>query len=376
MGKITVLGAGRVGNAMIRDLSTRFSILACDRDQQALEKLKDVANVNSKQVDIQKLDLSGLLQGSDLVISAVPGFMGYETLERIIRCGKNVVDISFFPEDPLNLDLLAKENKVTAVVDCGVAPGMGNIILGRYNEAFQIDSYECLVGGLPVKREWPYQYKAVFSPIDVIEEYIRPARFIKGGKMITREALSDPELVEFDETGTLESFNTDGLRTLMTTMDIPDMIEKTMRYPGTIDYLKVLRETGFFSYDPVKIDNKEIRPIDLTAKLLFPIWKQENGDADITVMRITMKGIAGGKRTEITYNLYDTYDFERDISSMARTTGYTCTAVASLIMDQKYEQPGINPPEFLGRKAADYAYILNYLKDRKVIYQKEEKVIL
>ncbi len=375
MQKIAVLGAGRVGNAIIRDLSDRFSILAYDRDEEALEKLKNVANVKSKQVDIQEIDLSDLLQGYELIISAVPGFMGYRTLERIISCGKNVVDISFFPEDPLNLDILAKEKKVTAVVDCGVAPGMGNIILGRYNEEVQIDSYECLVGGLPIKRDWPYQYKAVFSPIDVIEEYIRPARFIKSGKMITREALSDPELVDFEEIGTLESFNTDGLRTLMTTMDIPDMIEKTMRYPGTIDYLKVLRETGFFSYDPVIIDNQKIKPIDLTAKLLFPIWKQEEGDADLTVMRITIKGMVGEKRTEITYNLYDTYDFARNISSMARTTGFTCTAVASLIMDQKYEQHGINPPEFLGRKESDYTYILNYLKDRKVIYQKEERLL-
>ena len=92
-------------------------------------------------------------------------------------------------------------------MDCGVAPGMGNIILGHHNNNMEIEDYECLVGGLPEKREWPYEYKAVFSPIDVIEEYIRPARYVQNSKTITKEALSDTELVHFDEIGTLESWN-------------------------------------------------------------------------------------------------------------------------------------------------------------------------
>ena len=133
-------------------------------------------------------------------------------------------------------------------MDCGVAPGMGNIIFGHHNESMEISDYECLVGGLPIKREWPYEYQAVFSPIDVIEEYIRPARYVQNKKIIVREALSDTELVDFDEIGTLESWNSDGLRSLIKTMShVPNMIEKTLRYPGCVEYLKVLRETGFFA---------------------------------------------------------------------------------------------------------------------------------
>ena len=124
-------------------------------------------------------------------MGAVPGFMGYKMMKDVIEAGKNIVDISFYPEDPFVLNELAKEKGVVAVMDCGVAPGMGNIILGHHNNTMEVIDYECLVGGLPEKREWPFEYQAVFSPIDVIEEYVRPARFVKGSKMITKEALSD-----------------------------------------------------------------------------------------------------------------------------------------------------------------------------------------
>ena len=110
----------------------------------------------------------------------------------------NVVDISFFPENSLELDQLAKEKNITAIVDCGVAPGMGNIIFGYHNLKMKITDYECLVGGLPEKREWPFEYQAVFSPIDVIEEYIRPARYIQNSNLIIKEALSDTALIEFE----------------------------------------------------------------------------------------------------------------------------------------------------------------------------------
>jgi saccharopine dehydrogenase-like NADP-dependent oxidoreductase len=371
MQKIAVLGAGRVGYAIIHDLASNYSISAFDLDDLALKEIQNLNHVKPFKRDLQTADFKDLLKGHDLVISAVPGFMGYEILKKVIRCGLDVVDISFFPEDPFDLDTMAKSNQVCAVVDCGVAPGMGNIILGRYNESMSINSYECLVGGLPVERKWPYQYKAGFSPIDVIEEYIRPSRFVKNRQIVTREALSDPEYVQFEGIGTLESFNTDGLRTLINTMRIPDMIEKTLRYPGTIEYLKVLRESGFFSYDPVDINGNSIRPIDLSSKLLFPIWKFEKGEADVTVMRITISGEINGIAQKIVYHLFDEYDHINQISSMARTTGYTCTAVANLILNGTYRESGINPPEFLGRNQSNYNSILNYLKQRKIIYRKE-----
>jgi lysine 6-dehydrogenase len=250
-------------------------------------------------------------------------------------------------------------------MDCGVAPGMGNIIFGHHDLKMEINDYECLVGGLPEKREWPYEYQAVFSPIDVIEEYIRPARYVQNSHTITKDALSDTELIEFDEIGTLESWNSDGLRSLIKTMaHVPNMIEKTLRYPGCVEYLKVLRESGFFSYDEVEINGTMIRPVDMTAKLLFPKWEMKKGDKDFTIMRIIINGMEKGKAVTYQYNLLDR--FQDDIISMARTTGFTCTAVANLVVNGEYDKIGISPPEYLG---GHFESVRDYLYERGVEYK-------
>ena len=273
MSKIIVLGCGLVGKVIAEDLSQEHNVTSVDISQKNLDRLKP-ENIKKICEDITKESvLKNLINDYDLVVGALPGFMGYETMKQVILLKKNIVDISFYSEDPFGLDQLAKDNNVTAIMDCGVAPGMGNIIFAHHDSQMQITDYECLVGGLPKKREWPFEYQAVFSPIDVIEEYIRPARYVQNKSLIVKEALSDTELVEFDEIGTLESWNSDGLRTLINTMShVPNMIEKTLRYPGCVEYLKVLRECGYFSYEQIDVDGAKIRPIDLTAKLLFPKW--------------------------------------------------------------------------------------------------------
>lgn len=370
MKKIIVLGAGLVGKAMAIDLSKNFDVTSVDIDQQALSELNSLG-IKTQKADIANATiLSSLIKPFDLVVGSVPGFMGFEMCKNVIEAGKNMVDISFFPEDPFLLDELAKKHDVTVVTDCGVAPGMGNIILGYHNKKMKINSYECLVGGLPLVREWPYEYKAVFSPIDVIEEYTRPARYVQNGGIVIKEALSDVELIQFDEVGTLESWNSDGLRSLINTMShIPDMIEKTLRYPGCVEYLRVLRDTGFFSYEEMDVKGAKVRPIDLTAKLLFPIWKLKPGEEEFTVMRIRMKGKENGQERKLQYNLLDRTDRKRGTLSMARTTGYTCTAVVNLVLEGKFSRKGISPPEYLGEEEANFYFILNYLKERGVVYK-------
>ncbi|MDH5598033.1 MAG: saccharopine dehydrogenase NADP-binding domain-containing protein [Cyclobacteriaceae bacterium] len=369
--KIIVLGAGLVGSAIAKDLAKDFEVTSVDINQASLDGLKGIPNLTPLLADFSNHEnLLKLVEPFDLVVGAVPGFMGFKTAETVIEAGKNMVDISFFPEDPFLLDEKAKAKGVTIITDCGVAPGMGNIILGYHNQQMKVDKYTCLVGGLPKVREWPYEYRAVFSPIDVIEEYIRPARYVQDGHMVVREALSDPELIQFDKIGTLESWNSDGLRSLVDTMPhIPNMIEKTLRYPGTIEYLRVLRETGFFSYDEVEVSGNAIRPIDLTAKLLFPKWKLKPGEEEFTVMKINIKGEKEGKSEEVEYYLYDEYEKETGIISMARTTGYTCTAAVNLLDKGLFDRKGICPPEYLGEKEENFKFVLQYLADRGVIYQ-------
>ena len=364
MSKVIVLGAGLVGGVMAKDLAKDFEVSVIDIDTDNLSPLKDLG-INTIKSDISNCEtLKSHIKDYDLVIGAVPGFMGYQMLKTVIESGKNIVDISFFPEDPFDLDQLAKEKGVVAVMDCGVAPGMGNIILGHHNNQMEISKYECLVGGLPEIREWPFEYKAVFSPIDVIEEYIRPARYIQDSNIVVREALSDTELIEFDGVGTLESWNSDGLRSLIKTMPhIPNMIEKTLRYPGCVEYIKVLRASGFFSYDEIEINGQKIRPIDMTSKLLFPKWQLKDGEKDFTVMRIIIEGIENNQKVKYQYYLLDR--FQNDTISMARTTGYTCTAVAHLVLNDVYKRIGISPPEYLGDH---FEFIKTFLERRGVNY--------
>ena len=314
--------------------------------------------------------LKKLLSGFLLVL--IGGFLGYQTLKNIIAAEKNVVDISFFPENALDLCDLAKQNKITAIVDCGVAPGMDNIILGYHNESMEITDFECLVGGLPKVKKWPFLYKAPFSPVDVIEEYTRPARYVEGGRMVTKPALSDCEYVEFEKVGTLESFNSDGLRSIIYTMPhIPNMKEKTLRYPGHVEYIKVLKESGFFEENPIEWKGQKIVPLEFTSKILFKEWQLDSKDEEMTVMRVQLKGAdKNGQKQTITYDLHDEYCKNTGTSSMARTTGYTATAAANLIMNGLFEDHGVFPPELVGKYSNCFDFIMQYLKERNIHYHK------
>lgn len=371
--KIAVLGAGLVGKTIAIDLSKHFEVTSVDISESSFKELQTYG-IGTRLLDVTNhQQLRSYLAPFDLVIGAVPGFLGFHTVRAVIEAGKNMVDISFFPEDPFELDALARKNKVTVVTDCGVAPGMGNIILGYHHTRMKIHSYECLVGGLPIMREWPYEYKAVFSPIDVIEEYTRPARYVQNGAIVVKEALSDPELIHFPGIGTLESWNSDGLRSLIKTMpDIPNMIEKTLRYPGCIEYLRVLRESGFFSYEEVEVKGARVRPIDVTAKLLFPKWKLKQGEKEFTVMRIRIEGEEKGLRKKYEYNVLDHTDTVTQTLSMARTTGYTCTAAAHLVLEGAYNRAGISPPEYIGEDENNFRRIIDHLKMRGVHYTVHE----
>lgn len=367
--KIVILGAGMVGRAIAIDLAKKHDVISTDINKKNLEKLVSISNIQTIKSDLSKSEnIKDLIKDADLVVSAVPGFMGFETLKTIIESGKDVVDIAFFPEDALQLDALAKEHNVTAIMDCGVAPGMSNAILGYHNTKMIVENFEFYVGGLPVKRTLPFQYKAPFSPIDVIEEYIRPARFVIDGEIVIKPALSDTELIEFEKVGTLEAFNTDGLRSLIHTMNIPNMKEKTLRYPGYIDQIKLMRDYGFFQTEKVEIDGKRISPINLTSHLLISKWKLADDEPEFTVMKIIIDGIENNKKVNYTYELYDKFDAETQTSSMARTTGYSCTSAVELVLNGDYTEKGLFPPEFVGAKNDCLEKMLAYQKDRNINY--------
>lgn len=371
--KILVLGSGLVGLPMAIDLAAEpsYAITVADINDEALGNAAKRSNIQTLRCDVRDQHaLRDLIAGYDMVLSAIPGFLGFETLRNIIQAGKNVVDIAFFPEDPYLLDDLAKEKGVTAIVDCGLCPGMSGILVGHAQRMLD-ETIEVLicVGGLPLVREWPYEYKAVFSPLDVIEEYTRPARYLENGQHVVRPALTDPEYMTFPGIGTLEAFNTDGLRTLLRNIRAVNMKEKTLRYPGHAAIMAIFRETGFFSKEPVEVNGIRVRPIDLTGALLFPKWKMGEHEGDITVMRVTVRGNSDGRHGGFQYDLTDRYSPATQTLSMARTTGYTATSVVRMMNAGLYARKGIIAPETLGEQPECVRFLLDELASRGVIYK-------
>jgi len=373
--KIAILGAGMVGRAMALDLVQQHDVTSFDISESNLSLLTSRnPHIHTRIADLKDFSTyATMLEPFDLAVTAVPGFMGYAALEAVIRAGKSVADISFFPENALDLDALAKEKNVTAITDCGVAPGMSNYIIGRYNEIITIDSFEIYVGGLPQTRKKPFEYKAPFSPVDVIEEYTRPARLMENGYIVTRPALTDREWMHFDELGTLETFNTDGLRSLLFTMPhIKNQKEKTLRYPGHVELIIALKESGFFDTEPITVKGHKVSPLDFSSQVLFKEWKLGEEERELTIMKVILHGHDNGQKRTIEYNLLDRYDDETKISSMSRTTGYTCTASANLLAHELFRERGVFPPELVGKNADCFNYVMHYLGERNVRWHKKE----
>jgi len=369
MSRIVVLGCGAVGKYIAIDLckNPNYEVVSVDINQEVLEDLSKKYPIQTRVVDLSSAEgVTNAVEDADIVIGSVPYSIGYEMLKNVIRAGKNIVDISYFMEDPFTLDDLAKEYGVIAVVDCGVVPGMGNIILGDHSRKMKIDRYECYVGGVPKSKTAPLGYKSPFPVLEVLEEYAESGTMVEDGEVVVKPMLDETMTVELDKVGTLACLNSDGLRTLIQTMDIPNMFEKTLRYPNHVKHMRILQDIGFLEMTAIKAGDELVRPIDVTASLLEKTWRYEQGEADLTVMQLRIKGVENGEEVTYTYDMYDEYDPVEDVPSMARTTGYTCNAVVQLILDGQYQRKGICPPEFIGQQEGCWKSVERYLENRGV----------
>ncbi len=369
--RAAVLGGGHVGAAIAADLAAdpAFSVTVLDKSHAALDAVHERSGADVRAIDLTGPDaIRDAVEGFDLVMGALPGPLGLGALGAVIDARKPYCDVSFMREDPTGLGPKAKALGVVAVIDCGVAPGLSHMMAGH--AASRLDPCEridIVVGGLPVERRWPFEYKAGSSPIDVIEEYTRVARVMERGQVVVREALSDPELVDFPGIGTLEAFHTDGLRSLLQTLRVPEMREKTLRYPGHVALMRVLRETGFFSREPVTVGGAQVRPLDVTCALMFPKWAFDPDEADLTVMRVIAHGSLRGAPATMTWSLVDRRDPVTGLRSMARTTAFPAVSVARMMMDGRLALgPGVHPPETLGAQPGVLASVLADLARRGV----------
>lgn len=371
MAHAVILGAGMIGSVIARDLATvspSMDVTVADARAASLERVAAGVKAAGGTVKTVVADLADpavvkrVIKDADVVCGAVASGIAYSVLRAVMESGKLYSDISFMGEDADTLDAVAKQHGGCAVVDIGVAPGMSHALAADCHRrlaamGIKSESLRIYVGGLPRVRRWPYQYKAAFSPADVLEEYTRPSRIVEHGKIVVREALSEPELMDFDGVGTLEAFNTDGLRSLSRTYlgVVPHMVEKTLRYPGHIEQMRVLRETGLMSEEPTEIGGVRVRPRELLAKLMFPHWTYSPGEEDLTVMRVVGEG--GGK--SVAWDVLDigTQGDGRDgkQTSMGRTTGFPCAIVARMLVDGTVKKAGLSGvvnPERLGEHPA------------------------
>ena len=356
MAEIYQIGSGMIGQAMALDLAESHKIHLADlKIENVRKEIKDHPAIITYDLDVlNKQKLSSFIKKADIVLLAIPGYLGYTALETIISSGKNVVDISFSPENIMKLNDIAIQNNVTAIFDSGVAPGLPNYIFGYHDSFEDIKSFKYYVGGLPKFPKEPFNYKAPFSPVDVIEEYTRPARMIIDGKQVTKPALSGIENINFKNFIKLEAFNTDGLRSLLYTMShVKNMSEKTLRYPGHVKLIKSYIEKG-------ELRNNE------TMKKLFKEWALEPGEIEFTLLKVELKT----NQKKIIYELYDEYDKLSNITSMARTTGYTATASINLILENLFTEKGVYPPERVSKNKKIFNFILKYLSKRKVFLNK------
>lgn len=368
--RVAVLGAGRVGSAMAVDLTADgdFEVTVADRDRVMLDRVRGISSPTLVETDLAAPDaVRRLAREHELVIVALPASLGYRTVEVVLEVGTHVADISFFAEDPYTLDERARRAGAVALVDCGVSPGLSNLVLGHVESLGDpVERYVCYVGGLPADSGGLFKYKAPFSPEDVIEVYTRPARYKERGVVRSASALSGLETIEVAGVGALEAFLTDGLRTLLRDDEVPEMRELTLRYPGHAAQMRLLAAMGLFATEPIDVDGVAVRPRDLAARLLFPLWEFGPGEPDLTVLRVEID-VGGSEPRRHVFELLDRYDHETGTSSMSRTTGYTCTALARLVASGRWRAPGVVPPEVVGRDPACYAHVVADLTRRGVV---------
>jgi saccharopine dehydrogenase-like NADP-dependent oxidoreductase len=374
MKRAIVLGAGMVGKTIAEDLTGDFRVTVADIRQDALDRVR---GGHKLRADLANPDeVKRVVEGHDIVIGALSSNLGLGTLEAVVEAGKSCCDISFMEEDPRSLSALARERGATVIVDAGVSPGLSNVFAGWAAARMSpCERISILVGGVPEIRRWPFEYKAPYAPTDVFEIYTRPARIVRDGKETVLPALSETELVDIEGVGTLEAFNTDGLRSLIDTLAVPHMVEKTLRYPGHAELMRVFRESGFFGTDPITVEGVMVEPLAVTRALLMPKWKLDDGEREITVLRLEAEGVEDGERVRHRWLLVDRFDEKSQTTSMARSTGYPAAIMAKMIADGQFERPGVHPPEILGQVPGLVEALVTALHTRGVRFERRRDTL-
>ena len=378
--KVLIVGCGNIGSVSAEDLAKGISSIQVVVADKSETRAKEVAerigkgNVSWIQIDVTNpSELANALKDFDLVMGFLPGKLGYRLTKACIDAGKDLVDVSYMAENPLTLIDDAIKANVTIVPDCGLAPGISNILVGHaVSELDKVQAVYIMVGGLPEKPVPPLDYVITWSPENLIDEYKRKARIVKEGKIIEVEALTGLEEVEFPGFGKLEAFYTDGLRTLPQTItDADDMWEKTLRYPGHAEKIKLLKTLGFFEEEQIDIDGVSVSPRKLTVKLFEQKLRMPEVK-DVVALKVEVSGVKNGKKTRYTYHLLDHYDEKRRVTAMARTTAYSASIIAQLMLRKALKEKGVVPTERIGKNNVLFQLFWDELKKREIRIAEEK----
>lgn len=370
--KIIVLGCGNIGSVIARDLAESLplaEIVMAD----AVENRAEAAafgigrdNVSWVKVDASNhRELVNTLRRTNLAVGALPGSMGFKACKAAIAARVNMVDVSYMPEDIMTLSKVAVKAETCIVPDCGFSPGLSNILIGRaVSQLDTVENVHLFNGGLPEKPVPPLGYVITWSVRDLIDMYHREATIVKHGKATVVNAMSGLGTMTFPEVGKLEAFYTDGLRTLLHTVKVAEeMWEKTLRYPGHAEKIKLLKALGLFEEKPVEVEGSMIIPRELTAKLLQSKLQRPNV-RDIVAMHIEVSGAKNGRKVVYSCRMLERYDQKRKVTAMARATGYTASVVAQLMTRRAVHEKGVVPPEKLGMSEGFFGRFMKEIEKR------------
>lgn len=352
-----VLGAGMMGGAAAYDLATRNPndeiILADINIQQAKTTASAIGpNVKPVRVDVNNTrDVVKLIEGSGAVISAVSYSVNYHMTRAAIEAGVHMCDLggnNDIVEKQLTLDQAAKERGVTIVPNCGLAPGLINILAMEGSKEFdQLDSIHLRVGGLPQNPRPPLYYQIVFSVEGLINEYVEKAMVIQDGELKLIDPMSGLEDIEFPPPfGTLEAFNTSGGLSTLTKVfagKVRNLDYKTIRYKGHCEKFKTLLDLGFATNEPMMVGGSVKTNREFFADLLRK--KLDYGDKDVVLARATITGRTKTAEKTLVYEFIDYYDDATKMTAMMRTTAFPTSIVAQMLAHGVITERGVMAPE-------------------------------
>ncbi|MEM1538022.1 MAG: saccharopine dehydrogenase C-terminal domain-containing protein [Candidatus Nezhaarchaeales archaeon] len=359
--KVVVLGCGRVGYAAALNLvKWGYNVTVADVDARRINYCRaSLKNVEAVRLDVKDLEaVRRLVKGFRLVCCTLPGSLSFNVLRLCLSLGLKVVDTSFTPEDQLKLNDEAERTDSLLIPDCGFAPGLTNLLAGRIAASFnQVEELAIYVGGLPLKPLPPLNYALTWSTEDLIEEYVREARIMVNGETRKVDPLSSIGSIHMEGVGSLEFFYSDGLRTLLKTLrNVKNMYEATLRYPGHLNAMLLLKRLGLLSDTPIEVDGLQIRPKRFLAKLLEANLPRDV--EDVVVMKVEAVGIKDGLHVKERFIMIERFDAATGLTAMARVTGGFCAVIAKLVAEGTIKGRGVIPPELIGMDEQLYSRVM------------------